>query len=273
MRKILNLLFIGLAVIMIAGCSYSKVSTEVLESESSSAQELWFSIPKPKVPAVEPYIAMLDNIKNDQGFKVVESASNNVLYQKKIVISVRNIAGGVTKYTLYFNEEAINDKKVSMVGIMIADGVEYSFEGSNMTVVNKNKTETKLQVKAILDDNNYCLLGFDIDDKQTKLDTKFNYEVYQSDALVKAVNIKFENRDDETKVKLETINGSTTSEYELEQVGIDVKTKYVILEAGQIVSEDEDTLIVTVDPVYGITYLKYVVDDNDDKDNNKIEKI
>lgn len=288
MKKIFSLLFILVVVVLLSGCSFNQSSISLFEKEEDLLGFSAVSTVKtlsdvfvnqetlslsteivettPTITEVEPYLAMLESIKQDQGFNVVESESDNELYQSMMEISLKDIDGSVIVYKLYLNEEVGEEERINITGLMVINQVDYYLEGFRETEVESDETESKLELKASLDENNYCLLEYDLETETTELEKEFNYEVYQEGVLVKSVNISFEKESDETEISLEFIEGSNSREYKFEQEDNEIEVFYEVKENDQIVSRGKALLTISVDPLTGKDVITYAVDDDLDDD-------
>lgn len=290
MKKIFSLLFVGAVIVLLAGCSLSQSSTSFFKTEENllgfsavstvktlsgvfvSEETLSLSTEtvenKPTITEVEPYLAMLESIKQDQGFNVVESESDNELYQSMMEISLKDIDGSVRVYKFYFNEEVLDEESVNITGLMVIGGVDYYLEGFKETEIDddEDEIEYKLELKASVDEFNYCLLEYEVETETTELEKEFNYEVYQDNILVKAVNISFEAEDNETEISLEFIEGNNSRKYKFEQEDNEIEVVYEVKENDQIISQGKALLTISVDPLTGKDVITYAVDDDLDDD-------
>jgi len=287
MKKFLSLASVVLVVVLLAACSFSKTRASAFKSENDllgfsavstvrslsavsptpvrlATSELTPTEEKPVITEIEPYLAIIESLKLDNGFKVKETESDNELYASLIEISFKDIDGTVMLYKFYFNEEKQDDEETTITGLMVVGEVEYLFEGKKEVEIEEDETETQVEIKAYIDSDNYCLLEYEFEEELDEVEKEFTYEIYQNGNLVKSLKISFEQEDNETEISLETIEGNSSRKYKFEQEDNEIEVEYEVKENGVAVSKGKAKLTVAVNDVTGKSTITYEVDDDND---------
>lgn len=125
-------------------------------------------------------------------------------------------------------------------GKMVVNGMEYSLEGK----VEVEDGETKTEVKAFIDGQNYVKMDEEIEFEESK----FKFEIVQNGVLIQETEIEVEDEDNELKVILRFTIGDEYSEYSLKRefdgTELEILIEYNVdgvtgeIEVTEVVAED-----------------------------------
>jgi len=279
---------------------FSAISTSsILENSSvqplsltSDIQQLGSKMNSMTLEEIQPYLEMFEELlTQNNGLSVVETVSEDPLYETKVEFTVSNLLGEPIVYTMFYNQTLKNDEPIIdepivdetevdepivdetddledgeneleyiIEGILFIDGAEYQVYGKK----EMEDGEEKLTFKSMIDENNYVESKF----KTENDETKFYITVVQDGILVSESKIKIESEDDETKIVLEYNAGLNESKYSFKLENEDganiLMIKYEVLTDGAL-ETGKIKVEVIVDELTGETsYQLYVEPDNDD---------
>lgn len=282
---------------------FSAISTSsILENSSvqplsltSGVQQLGSKMNSMTLEEIQPYLEMFEELlTQNNGLSVVETVSEDPLYETKVEFTVSNLLGESVVYTMFYNQTVKNDESVDdepivdetevdepgdiedneneleyiIEGILFIDGIEYQVYGKK----EMKDGEEKLTFKSMIDENNYVESKYMTENDETK----FYITVVQDGILVSESKIKIESEDDETKIVLEYNSGLNESKYSFKlenEGGANIlMIKYEVLTDGAL-ETGKIKVEVIVDELTGETsYQLYVEPDNDDAFEHEEER-
>lgn len=237
-------------------------------SESSSLINLSTDVnTEVDMEKVNSYLQMMEMMFTDNGpILLSEEASDREEYETKLNFSAKDLAGNVTAYTLYINQELLNDEVHSdheedddheeneqeyrLTGIAVINDVEYEIKGKKEIENN----EFEMEIKITLDSDNYVVISQESEDNELE----YEYLIFKDGK--KFSKLEFEVEDGkEIELEFRTTENGYRETYHFKKENNEIKIKY---------STDTTSYTIkakaSVDPETGETVYTYKV-----KETNK----
>lgn len=158
------------------------------------------------------YIEMFSSLLITDGITNVKNeASDNPLYENKVIVNTKTLLDGKQTYTLYYNEtielddddDYDDEKEYRLEGIAIFSDITYELRGERETERDESEVEYTLR-----NGNDYVVISQEIEDDEQE----FEYNVYKNGRKVLTqeieieiernyTEIEFKEKADSTKVK------------------------------------------------------------------------
>jgi hypothetical protein len=200
----------------------------------------------------------------DNGFKVAVEENIENEYAYTMIITTSAINGDVNVFRFYYNEETVeleDDEYETVIdGIMILDQVTYIVNG-----VRKVESDSEeLQLIAKLDDENYVTMHYEIESDDEEVESKYEYEMYVDNVLVKQIEIDFEQEEDEKEMKLFFLEGLLEREFsfevEFDEEELKIEIEYLFVLDGETVEEGKIEIIVVYDEELNQFVVRYEIE-------------
>lgn len=244
MKKLLVvLLVLSVSLAVLAGCNLFANDSEVIEQKeedvyafsaastgailaslmtdlnATAAAEEETDAVEEQIDTVNECITMVECMLSDTNISMTEAVSDREEYAYMMVITNGDLNGNTYVYTLYYNEEAVNDDvtdeeteevvKVEsrLTGILVIDGVEYEVVGQKE--IEGENFEIKFTAK--IDETSYVKIKQEIENGEVK----YVYTVFENGVKTNNFEIKFGNEGEERTVQMRVMNGDSEIRYKL----------------------------------------------------------
>lgn len=181
------------------------------------------------INTVNTYLQMMESMFSDKAPFVINSGkSDREGYETKVVFEVTDLSGKKDSITLYYNQTELveeqdeddmfeNEKEYRLEGVAVIEGIEYQIKGEKEI----ENDESSLDIKVILDENNYVVIEQEIENNEQE----YEYEVYKNGK--KYTSISFEVEDGkEFEAEFSTREKGYLETYRFYKEGNKVKIKY-----------------------------------------------
>ncbi len=272
----------------------TQTATPVVKTLSDTEETLI----EQEVEDINKYLNMIEQfLGSNNGFSIESQTSDRVEYANKIVFTSVDLLGNQVVHILYYNEvlatetamvddleeeiteedtevdtedetevedeeedeSEFEDQETTLSGILVMNDLEYSVTGKKEIEDN----EEKIEIVSAIDSLNYVKVVSKLEDNERK----YFYEVVEEGVVTTSSKLKIEEEDNETKVNLEYVQGTTSGSFEFKRELEDgediIKIQYEIND-GVTVEQGEVKILVITDPLTGDTTYQYKVktDDN-----------
>ena len=307
MKKILTCLVSILSLFVIVGCSNQSSSVRVLQNskevygfevvssinllntiggneqtplnydfENNPKSELGYDdeLTEIEINEINKYLGIIEQMLGEETpLSIVEENSSRVEFEKRMVITTKDINLEEYTYDLYYNEYSLNDNleeddldeddleededeiESRLEGILVIGDKEYEVFGKKEI----EEDEMEIEFTSKIDDNNWVKVKQEIEEDETK----FEYEISDNGVITNTM-IKLESVADETKIELEFENNEMKSKYEFKMEDEDGK-KVIKIEVETDTTKIEAKVYVVVDPVTNESSYEYRIKDSNKK--------
>jgi len=218
------------------------------------------------IVTIEPYLGMIETVTGQNfGISSVSSASDDPLYESKVILTTMDLVGTELSYTLYFNTTSYSEKndKIEFVieSIFLYKSKQFDFIGKKVI----DGDQEVLSFKTITNDRNYVESTY----KTESDESKYFIKIVENGLIVAQSTIKIEEENDNKKIKFEFTDSIDRGKYEFTYEQEDgkniLKIKYETL-ISNVEDSGQMKVEIKVDPLTGLTsYQIFVQPDGDDE--------
>ena len=187
-------------------------TTEVTEAPTEETPQV------PTEPTENPTADYLPDIieqadlilANDANFSFISIESDKEDYLNLNIISFNNFDGTTQTFKLYYNdvtekvetEEDEVETEVSYFGIVVYNGLEYTFDFESKSEIEDDESEVKTKLIIHTGENSYISIINECEIEEDEKEEKFTYKVVENDEVIVSYSISNETEDDQTKIKV-----------------------------------------------------------------------
>lgn len=196
---------------------------------------------------------------NDSNFEIKSYTSDKENYEYKEVVTFKNFNNEETSYTLYYSqrketikEDLFDDEKetkVTINGVALLDGQEYSFKSITKTETEGREVEEEYTFTLFKDNDSYIKINQEYEEERYEVEKYYRYTVVDNGTKIYDYKLDYEKENDhkkETEIKL-TLNNL---KYKIEEVKIDGNTYLQVL----VVEKDN----MKLDSAYKVLFKKTI---------------
>ncbi len=171
---------------------------------------------------INGYMSMVEGLLTDGAYTMENTASERPEYAVKTTVTVRELLGGTTAYTLYYNEtnvlertenderEQETERRANIAGVLVVEGVDYPMTGITESENELGETEFETTFTVTLSENSYIVVKQESETERNENEMSYAYALYENGAIVTQSRIALEQERGETEVEFAiTENGAT----------------------------------------------------------------
>ena len=163
---------------------------------------------------LDNYMALVESILSDGGFKAVAEESDRAEYAVKTVISYRGMDGSTLSYVMYYNETLRpdydddrddrdeNEQDFSIEGVMVIDGTDYAIRGVRSTESEPGETEDETEFVVTLSATSRMVVEYGSETEGSESEREYNYSLYENNRLVERSTFEYESERGETEIEM-----------------------------------------------------------------------
>ncbi len=262
MKKIINLIFVGIICMLFTSCKNQShktvasandvyglgaVSTvNLLNHCIEDTDSVLLAVEEQSNPTKEiidkfqTYFESLDCFLSEDviSTSTEENKDTNYPYEKKMTTKGKDMLGNDIFHTMYYTEQFIkeetdeDEKKqiFSLTGILLSDQKEFHLTGERETEISSDEHEDEIKIRAFADidnPNTYVEMEQGYSFEQDEIEKEYIYRVVVDGKRIEETSVEFERETkgkEEIEYELEFLNGTGKGKYSIESVTINQKT-------------------------------------------------
>lgn len=167
-------------------------------------------------------------------------------FDKTMFIEYVDDDSDVNSYEFHYNESLVevdeDERETEIVGVVIANGVEYSLIGTK----EEEDGELEYDFSAFIDDENYVTVKYEVENEsEFDIEREFEYERFVDKQMAHSIELDFEIDGDEKEIVVKFLDGDYESEYsfksEIEDGEKEITVEHKISQSGVVIEEGERT--------------------------------
>ena len=185
----------------------------------------------PVLSEIDGYMALVDGLLSDGGFKTTVSESDREGYTEKTTVTYTDISGNSLQYVMYYNEILLpgdddndpgeTEEEYAIEGVMVVDGTDYAIRGERSIENEADESESETEFRVTLGENKYLYVeqGYETETEHgvSEYEQEYSYSLVENDRTTERSTFSYEVENDETELKMVTTAGGVTNTFYFER--------------------------------------------------------
>ena len=185
----------------------------------------------PVLSEIDGYMALVDGLLSDGGFKTTVSESDREGYTDMTTVTYTDISGNSLQYVMYYNEILLpgdndndpgeTEEEYAIEGVMVVDGTDYAIRGERSVESEKDESESETEFRVTLGENRYLYVeqGYETETEHgvSEHEQEYSYSLVENGRTTERSTFSYEVENDETELKMVTTAGGVTNTFYFER--------------------------------------------------------
>lgn len=185
----------------------------------------------PVLSEIDGYMALVDGLLSDGGFKTTVSESDREGYTEKTTVTYTDISGNSLQYVMYYNEILLpgdddndpgeTEEEYAIEGVMVVDGTDYAIRGERSIESEADESESETEFRVTLGENKYLYVeqGYETETEHgvSEYEQEYSYSLVENGRTTERSTFSYEVENDETELKMVTTAGGVTNTFYFER--------------------------------------------------------